>query len=299
MNRPSSAVIAALVLWGGLVGMATAHFHHHHGDDHDLRWHDADDDGLPAAGGASRRTSSLRQAAARNLEQDPTSDELIAGDEWDEAETMDRMPMGEEGADGTFHVGGVAYESQSAYIDSGDRCSTRVPSPDEMRQNAVEIQEFQDQLNLDDMAHVRRHLQSTIVIRINYVIISNSTGGGYISDKTLRAQTRVLNTAFAPQFSFQAYNVLRINNDLFHSNCRLYGKQFKTLYRQGGPETLNIFTCNGAGVLGFSNLPLNGGAQSPTDGVVIAHHTLPGRSTGAYNLGHVRIVNVVSSCLTH
>jgi hypothetical protein len=191
-------------------------------------------------------------------------------------------PSGQAG----FYVDGIRYENQQEFIDDGGRCGTRKPSPEEWSENIQILEELDQELKAD--GSFRRRLQSSpIVVRVNYVIISNTSGSGYVLDEQLQAQTNVLNNAFWPHFTFQPYNVLRVVHDLFHSNCRMYGRQFKKLYRQGGPETLNFYTCNGAGVLGFANLPYNGGNTSTNDGVVVSHTTLPGRSSGRYKLGFV------------
>jgi hypothetical protein len=187
-----------------------------------------------------------------------------------------------------FDVDGYRFSSQQDFIKQGGRCGTKTPSERAWKANLAKLKKMQERLDLDENSHARRQLQSVpIVIAVNYVLISNSTGGGYITDQELQAQTDVLNSAFAPQFAFAPYNVLRVLNDAFFSNCRTYGSQFKPLYRQGGPETLNFYTCNGAGILGFANLPGGGGATAINDGVVVSHHTLPGRSKGAYGLGDV------------
>jgi hypothetical protein len=189
-----------------------------------------------------------------------------------------------------FDVDGYRFSSQQDFIKQGGRCGTKTPGERAWKANLAKLKKMQERLDLDENSHARRQLQSVpIVIAVNYVLISNSTGGGYITDQELQAQTDVLNSAFAPQFAFAPYNVLRVLNDQFFSNCRTYGSQFKPLYRQGGPETLNFYTCNGAGILGFANLPGGGGATAINDGVVVSHHTLPGRSKGAYGLGDVSV----------
>jgi hypothetical protein len=263
--------------------------HYHHGHDHH-HGHGHDHHDFFASEGEENVEKVI--AATRNLRQGGDARHLsrfyggIGDAPFTTGENQSRLDGAR--ADGSFFVSGRRYKSQKDFVDSGGRCSTKKPSDSEWKENVKELKAAEKRLNSDDMEHVRRRLQSApIVVPVNFVIISSSAGEGSISDAELQAQIDVLNKAFAPQFTFQPYNIQRVVNDAFFNGCFQYGYQYKPMYRQGGPETLNLFTCNGGGVLGFANLPSNGGARAANDGVVVSHHTLPGRSQGAYGLGHV------------
>jgi hypothetical protein len=164
------------------------------------------------------------------------------------------------------------------------RCSTKPPTDEEWEENENMIRQFRAQFQGDDTWN--RRLQRNVV-KVNFVVASNTTGAGVLSDGVLNRQIDVLNAAFQPQFTFQVWSVQRVvSNEYFGCTVRA-SADFKRIYRRGGPDTLNLYTCHGGGVLGWSTMPFGGSANSPNDGVVVAYHTFPGGSHPRYNLGYV------------
>jgi hypothetical protein len=165
------------------------------------------------------------------------------------------------------------------------RCATRQPTESEWATNLRLQRQFRSQTERPD-SEWHRLLQEAIMIKVHFVVVSSTSGEGSVSDETLNEQIEVLNEAFLPQFQFQIFSTDRVVDDTFFE-CRTSGANLKAAYRRGGPELLNIYTCNGGGTLGWATLPFSG-VMLKSDGVVIDYNTLPGGSKQRYNLGKVR-----------
>ncbi|MFD7368402.1 zinc metalloprotease [Nocardiopsis alba] len=129
-------------------------------------------------------------------------------------------------------------------------------------------------------------------------VISAEDGSGNVTDARVREQIDVMNRAYRGDyaqgsegtdtgFRFELSDVTRsVNDDWFH-RFRQYDDTIRSQLRQGGPETLNIYTADlGSGLLGYSTFPQDYRAAPERDGVAIAHDTLPGGDRDRFNEGH-------------
>jgi hypothetical protein len=129
-------------------------------------------------------------------------------------------------------------------------CGTAGANQNEVRINAKTIEDFYKQGGGD--GGWRRRLQTgPIVIDVNFVVVSNATGYGNVTNETVNAQIAVLNAAFSPDFSFRLTSLQRVsNNSLFEIPARDPHKPtseevlLKRQYRKGGTETLNVYSAS-------------------------------------------------------
>jgi hypothetical protein len=134
--------------------------------------------------------------------------------------------------------------------------------------------------------------QNVEVPVVFHVIHSGSTGK--ISQATIDLQMKVLNDSFsgatsgAPSpYTFLLKKVTFTDDRNWYENCGSGSVEaaIKTL-REGGPETLNVYSCRpDGGLLGWATFPNWYGSNPKDDGVVILDDSLPGGSANNYNLG--------------
>jgi len=159
-------------------------------------------------------------------------------------------------------------------------CGTHDPSVEEVNEADEVVRKWRHRLGRIQM---RTGDIDPIVIRIAFHVII-SKGHGNLKDKKVKEQVDVLNRAYSPHFEFQLINTTYSKNDLWFSNNDSELKMKKSL-RQGGCETLNVYSNSGYGYLGFANFP-NSCARYPfLDGAVINFDTLPGGPLGNFDGG--------------
>ena len=113
--------------------------------------------------------------------------------------------------------------------------------------------------------------------------------GGVVTSQQISDQMNVLNAAYAgSSFSFTLAGVTDSNNSYWYAAgpSTQAERNMKRTLRQGGSNTLNIYTNNvGSGLLGWATFPSSYGSQPRMDGVVLLYGSLPGGSAAPYNLG--------------
>ncbi|WP_304455740.1 zinc metalloprotease [Nocardiopsis sp. YSL2] len=129
-------------------------------------------------------------------------------------------------------------------------------------------------------------------------VIEGEDGEGRVSGERVRDQIETLNAAYGGRFAtgpqstdtgfrFTLSGITRTVDDDWFSSFNDHRNVIRSHLRQGGPETLNLYTADlGPGLLGFSSFPQDYAAAPDQDGVVVAHDTLPGGGRGRFDLGH-------------
>lgn len=128
-----------------------------------------------------------------------------------------------------------------------------------------------------------------------HVITDGSAG--QLSDQQIRAQIRVINAGFGGReggvdtgFSFELAGITRTDDARWYAS-RSGGAEraMKQALKQGGDETLNVYSTSGGAYLGWAYLPeITDTNQSYLDGIVIDWRTVPGASDaydGRYDEG--------------
>ena len=135
----------------------------------------------------------------------------------------------------------------------------------------------------------------SVTIPVAFHVIMKDASSGDVSDAMIQDQMDVLNDAFSGAsggastgFSFQLVSIDRTVNRKW-ATIRSGSKNerdMKAALRDGGPETLNIYTgVLGGRLLGWATFPWNVDASLSYDGVVILNSSLPGGSAEPYNEG--------------
>jgi hypothetical protein len=164
-----------------------------------------------------------------------------------------------------------------------ERCGTRAVTESE----AAAVQQ--------DLSKHERALSSE-VIPVWFHVISSGSGiaNGEVPDSWIRAQMRVINESFAgftggayTGFTFELAGVTRTRNeDWFFMKIQSQAEhRAKMALRQGGANTLNVYTTYGGGYLGWATFPNSYKSQSADDGVVVDFNSLPGGSYDVYSEG--------------
>jgi hypothetical protein len=133
----------------------------------------------------------------------------------------------------------------------------------------------------------------SITVPVVFHVIRDGSNGN-VSSGQIQAQIDVLNDSFlgltggaASPYRFQLVGTTNTDNASWYSNC--YGSAeapMKTALRQGGPETLIIYSCSpDGGILGWATFPSWYASDPLMDGVVILDESMPGGSADPYNDG--------------
>jgi hypothetical protein len=119
----------------------------------------------------------------------------------------------------------------------------------------------------------------TITVPVYVHVITSSSGAGDVSSLVPR-QIAVLNNAY--QSAGVKFDLVQTNvvvNDAWY-NVGFNSKEereMKNALRQGGADTLNIYTANlGGGLLGWATFPKSYNSQPADDGVIVLDQSLPG-----------------------
>jgi hypothetical protein len=167
----------------------------------------------------------------------------------------------------------------------GPVCHTPTPSKEQVLQSRDRVRQFYDSLEHDP--GWERRLE-TIVVDVNFVVVTNTAGEGVLTREDVEAQIVHLSSAFFPQFSFNLkyFRIVTSNRFFFLDADNVGGPDetdMKAAYKQGGRETLSVYSLTPVS----ANELVGGWAFLPDpdagvlDGVVMAYYGVP--VPGGYN----------------
>lgn len=111
---------------------------------------------------------------------------------------------------------------------------------------------------------------------------------GEVSDDQIDDQIAVLNAAYAGRgFSFVRAAVTRTVNSKWFDGCAnsRTERDMKNALAIDPAHTLNIYSCNPSGLLGYAYYPETFAETDARHGVVMLHSSVPGGATANYNEG--------------
>lgn len=136
---------------------------------------------------------------------------------------------------------------------------------------------------------------TTVTVNVYVHVLTNSSGGGNVTDTQISNQIRVLNDSYSgltgganTKFRFQLVSTDRTaNNTWFAAGYGTTAEtQMKSALRKGTAKDLNIyFNQPSTGELGWATFPSSYSSQPLKDGVVCDGRTVPGGSMDPYNEG--------------
>jgi len=132
-------------------------------------------------------------------------------------------------------------------------------------------------------------------IPVWFHVITSGTNG-QVADGVIKDQIRALNDTYLGRtggsftgFDFTLAGVDRTDNAVWFSMTpgSAAEAQAKSALRKGGADTLNIYTTEGGGFLGWATFPSWYAGNPSDDGVVIDFRSMPGGPYGAnFSLGY-------------
>lgn len=191
---------------------------------------------------------------------------------------------------GPFHFHGKTWPDRKAFIDEGNRCSTRHVTEYERAQFDTEHGNFV-RARADAGSPLALRGIGSVTVPVVFHVINNGTGtaNGDVPNSQISEQINALNAAYAnTPFRFDLVAVSRTTNPNWYTMApgSVAEAQAKAALRQGGAGTLNIYSANpGGGLLGWATFPQDYNRNPSNDGVVILYASMPGGSAEPYNEG--------------
>jgi len=200
-------------------------------------------------------------------------------------------------ADEPFVIEGDEWVGHEAFVRSGNRCATDVPS--EVEAEAIETQ-FMEELLYSRSDYGTESITNPVSITVNFHVIRSSTGSGDVSDTRLNSQIATLNSAYSGRgFTFVRGTTDRTNNSTWYTmghgttaeqNCKY---NFTAIAANNSAYVLNFYTAApGGGLLGWATFPWDRASNPRMDGVVILNSSINGGSATNYNLGDTAVHEV-------
>ncbi|WP_426733727.1 zinc metalloprotease [Myxococcus faecalis] len=131
----------------------------------------------------------------------------------------------------------------------------------------------------------------SVTVPTYFHVINKGTGiaNGDLPESQINAQMAVLNAAYQnTPFRFVLQGITRTTNSKWYAlkSGSANERAMKKALRQGGKESLNIYSANlSGGLLGWATFPSSYASNPQQDGVVILYSSVPGGTAAPYNEG--------------
>jgi hypothetical protein len=159
-------------------------------------------------------------------------------------------------------------------------CGTENPSIAEMDAVTARL----DQLRTKGTLYA---LAGGVDVPVVWHVIRDGNSGA-LSASDIDASIAVLNDSYSG-FTFTLAGTTDTDSSSWYDDCDVSSVEaaMKSALRQGGPETLNIYSCGmtGSNLLGWATFPNWYGGDPVADGVVILDESIPNGSAAPYNEG--------------
>ena len=179
-----------------------------------------------------------------------------------------------------YNIGGHDYDDIEYF---GRHCGCPRPSYVKRRQIDAKMREFRD-------ANARfRATPGKIHIPIQFIHLTDGDAGT-VNAQQREDQVDVLNTAYDKHgitFTYNEDEVKVVDNaEWFEMGHQSAAERAAKTTLQVDPEsTLNFYTTNGGGLLGWATFPWDLAGDPAVDGVVVLYSSLPQIGPPPYNLG--------------
>ena len=202
-------------------------------------------------------------------------------------------------SDAPFRVHGKTWKSQKDFVDSGARCATKHPDEIKAEEIDAELQKLPGgkivTSGRNNGAPILR-APGSVTVSVYFHVISKgpALADGNIPDKMIKDQVAVLNLSYSGAYGgantpyrFVLAGIDRtVNSNWFVCTPGSQAEKImKASLRRGTCSTLNFYTTDGGGYLGWATFPWDCFKKPFDDGVVCLYSSLPGGSEVPYNEG--------------
>ncbi len=137
----------------------------------------------------------------------------------------------------------------------------------------------------------------SIKVYVHVITTGSTVSAGNVTDTMVKNQVAALNTAHRnalSPFTFTLAATDRTKNSSWFTASQGSSAEaaMKRSLHRGGASSLNIYTLNPSGSVGWSTIPSNAKSNTVNDGVVLLHTALPGGSYVGYNTGDTGVHEV-------
>jgi hypothetical protein len=193
--------------------------------------------------------------------------------------------------DQPIRVGGAQYANRKAFVSSGRRCGTPVPSLYDIRRT----QRVRSALRSNNI-----EFNTKTIIPVHFHIIHDGQAGN-LPERQIEDQIALLNQVYAPALlEFQLASVDRTKHPKWYRVGISTPEEaaMKAELGKAPDRSLNFYTADlPDGLLGWATFPWYLGAYPVMDGVVINQMSLPGSAEDSpYNLGMTAVHEIGHWC---